>query len=102
MHRLDLSRATDTPIEPVDHDALVIGQVVRDLARTWQGPAVTLELTGALHGRWLIGTGISLATVRADALDYCRVLSGRQAEAPLETTGDPQAAAALAAARVPF
>jgi uncharacterized protein (TIGR03083 family) len=102
MHRLDLCRATNQPIEPAEHDALVVGQVVRDLARTWHGPAVTLELTGAVHDRWVIGTGTSAATVRADALDYCRILSGRGGDRPVEKTGDPDAATALTSARVEF
>jgi uncharacterized protein (TIGR03083 family) len=102
MHRLDLSRATTQPIEPAEHDPLVVGQVLRDLARTWHGPAVTLELTGAVHARWIIGTGTSMATVRADAVDCCRSLSGRRADRSVETTGDPAAIAAFAAARVEF
>jgi len=102
MHRLDLCRAIARPVEPTDHDAVVVGQVVRDLARTWHGPTVTLELTGPPRGQWIIGSGESAATLRADALDYCRVLSGRQSEGPLQTSGDAATATALAAVRVQF
>jgi hypothetical protein len=102
MHRLDLCHATARPIEPAEHDAMVVGQVVRDLARTWHGPTVTLELTGPDRGQWIIGSGQPVATLRADALDYCRILSGRQGEGPLQTAGDPAAATALTAARIDF
>jgi uncharacterized protein (TIGR03083 family) len=102
MHRLDLCQAIARPVEPAEHDAIVVGQVVRDLARTWHGPTVTLQLTGSLRGQWIIGSGESVATLRADAVDYCRILSGRQSEGPLQTAGNPEAAAALAAARVEF
>ena len=42
------------------------------------------------------------ATVKADAVDYLRALSGRNDHPDLQVTGDPTAEAAAAAARVIF
>jgi uncharacterized protein (TIGR03083 family) len=102
MHRLDLCRATGRPFAPSEQDAVAVEQVVRDLARAWQGPTVTLELTGHVEGQWIIGAGEPAATLSADALALCRLLSGRRSDEQWRATGDPAAARALAEARVAF
>jgi len=43
-----------------------------------------------------------VATVRADAVEYCRLLSGRTADPELAIDGDEAVRDALAAARVTF
>jgi uncharacterized protein (TIGR03083 family) len=102
MHRVDLARATGRPLPLGANDRVVVAQVVADLGRAWQGPAVLLELTGPAGGRWTLGQGAPVATVRADAVDYLRVLSGRNDPPALEVDGDHAAAAAVATARVVF
>jgi uncharacterized protein (TIGR03083 family) len=102
MHRVDLCHATARPFKPTDHDAVVVEQVIRDLARAWHGPTVTLELNGVVSGRWTIGSGGSVATLGVDALAFCRLLSGRRSDEQLRVSGDPAAATALADARVVF
>ena len=61
-----------------------------------------LELTGPAGGRWTLGQGAPVATVRADAVDYLRVLSGRNDPPALEVDGDQVMAAMVATARVVF
>jgi hypothetical protein len=75
---------------------------VRDLARGWQAPATTLALTGHGAGAWTLGTGTPRAAIEADAVEICRLLSGRPASPAIEATGDPRAVQSLLATRVPF
>ena len=102
MHRIDIARATGCPLMPTESDTLVVTQVVRDLARYWDGPPLVLQLTGEAGGSWLLGTGSPVATVRADAVEYCRLLSGRTADPEFAIDGDEAVRDALAAARVTF
>lgn len=52
MHRVDLALATGRPVETRGHERHIIEQVLRDLAREWDGPPVVLELTGVAGGSW--------------------------------------------------
>jgi uncharacterized protein (TIGR03083 family) len=88
MHRVDISRATDTPMAESTAEPEVVAQVVRDVARAWTGEPFTLELTGRVVGAWHIGSGgIDGRSVQFDAVDLCRALSGRTAPAAPPTTG---------------
>ena len=102
MHRVDTARATSRPAAPTAGDPDIVEQTVRDLARAWTGPAVVLELTGRGAGRWLVGRGDPVATVRADSVEYLRLLSGRPGRPTLEADGDPAVEQLLLAARVAF
>ena len=102
MHRLDIARAVGCQFETTFAGREVVQQVVRDLARHWDGPPLILHLTGPHGGAWALGTEAPITTVRADAVEYCRLLSGRSAD--LHTAGEtqPAAKAALERARVLF
>ncbi|MEY9845369.1 maleylpyruvate isomerase family mycothiol-dependent enzyme [Streptacidiphilus sp. MAP5-3] len=102
MHRIDISDATGT--EPVldGHDSEIMNQVLLDLALGWTGPSCLLELSGPAGGRYQLGSGPPLVTLRADALDFARHLAGRPSQGELTFEGDADAAEALAAARVVF
>lgn len=102
LHRVDLARATGRPPVLGGHDGRVVAQVVRDLDRAWAGPPAVLRLTGPAGGSWQLGTGDPVATVRADAVGYLRLLSGRAGGEEPVVDGDPAAAAAATAARVEF
>lgn len=102
MHRVDLAQATGRPLALGEHDGEVVSQVVRDVGRCWDEPSVLLELTGPAGGRWLLGDDAPAATVRADAVAYLRVVSGRNGHPALQADGDPPAIAAVAAARLVF
>jgi uncharacterized protein (TIGR03083 family) len=102
MHRVDLARATGRPLTLGANDQLIVAQVIADLGRTWEERPVLLELTGPAGGRWTLGSGTPVATVRADAVDYMRTLSGREPHPALEADGNQVAVAAVSAARVAF
>jgi uncharacterized protein (TIGR03083 family) len=102
MHRVDLARASGRRLVLGAHDRVVVAQVVAELARAWQGPPALLELTGPAGGRWTLGQRAPAATVRADAVDYLRALSGRNDHPALEVDGDQAVATVVAAARVVF
>jgi uncharacterized protein (TIGR03083 family) len=102
MHRVDLARATGRPVVLGGHDREIVAQVIADFGRAWEGPSVLLELTGPAGGRWALGQGSPVATVRADAIDYLRALSGRNDHPTLAVDGDLAATVAVTAARVVF
>ncbi|MEU0133527.1 maleylpyruvate isomerase family mycothiol-dependent enzyme [Streptomyces sp. NPDC006296] len=102
MHRVDLGDALGADLVLDGHDREIIDQVVLDLALTWTGPAVEIDLDGPAGGHRLLGIGTPAATLRADAVDFARHVSGRPTRGPLEVEGDPGARAALTAARVMF
>lgn len=54
MHRIDITHATGRTPTLGPHDALIVEQVIRDLALTWHGPSVALHLTGPAGGHWLL------------------------------------------------
>jgi hypothetical protein len=88
MHRSDVAEATGTDIElTADHD----GVLVADVAAEWasrHGQACQLTLTGPAGGSWSWGDGGD--AIEMDAVQFCRILSGRG-------SGD-----GLLAQRVPF
>ncbi|MFF4762025.1 maleylpyruvate isomerase family mycothiol-dependent enzyme [Streptomyces sp. NPDC001292] len=103
MHRVDLARATGQSLVVGEHDRLIVEQVIRDLALTWSGAPIGLELTGPAGGTWLIGSGEPASVVRADAVAYLRALAGRDPDVPLElVSGADTALAAARRARVVF
>jgi hypothetical protein len=87
MHRVDISRATGRPHElTAEHDGRLVADVVAEWARR-HGRPFTLHLTGPAGGSYASGTGEELTL---DAVEFCRILSGRE-----EGTG-------LLAQEVPF
>jgi uncharacterized protein (TIGR03083 family) len=103
MHRDDVCQATGKTFVLGGQDRVAVEQVIRDLDDQWSGPAVVLDLTGAVGGAWRLGAGQPVATVRAEAVEYMRTLAGRHDDPALEVvTGDPSARAAITAARVLF
>jgi hypothetical protein len=88
MHRNDIATATGVEFELTpEHD----GVLVADVAAEWaarHGQACTLVLSGPAGGSWAWGSGGP--TLESDAVEFCRVVSGRGA------------ADGLLATRVPF
>jgi uncharacterized protein (TIGR03083 family) len=97
MHRTDISAATGAPmVLTPDHDGVLLDDIVREWAERHGAPCV-LELTGPLQRRYAFGPGGEPAdghsvgpSYAMDAIEMCRVLSGRG-------TGD-----GLLQTRVPF
>ena len=106
MHRDDVCRAIDREFDAHPHDDEVVAQVMRDLDRDfWGGPAVVVELTGIAPGVWQIGSGTPETTIRADALEFMRLLAGRdRSDSPVVTlvAGDQSICDRVAETRVPF
>lgn len=74
MHRIDIAQATGVEMKPTaDHEGRIVDDVVREWASR-HGEPYALELSGPAGGRWgrVGGTPISM-----DALEFCRILSGR-------------------------
>lgn len=86
MHRIDIARATGMPMTiTADHEGVIVADVVRDW-RGRHGRPFSLELTGPAGGRWDAGGDEPLVL---DALEFCRVLSGRAPASGLLTTAVP-------------
>ncbi|MFF0815707.1 maleylpyruvate isomerase family mycothiol-dependent enzyme [Rhodococcus sp. NPDC003318] len=76
MHRVDLCRATDTPMTLTgDHDGRIVADVVREWAGR-HGRPFAVELTGPAGGVFASPTACS-ESISMDAVEFCRVLSGR-------------------------
>jgi uncharacterized protein (TIGR03083 family) len=102
MHRLDVALATGRDPVFAGHEKHIAAQVIRDLDAGWTGPAALLELSGPLGGRWIVGAGEPVATLRADGVTYMRQLSGRPVDAAPDVAGDPAVADRLCGAHVEF
>lgn len=75
MHRSDLADAVGTPMTLTsDHDGRLVADAVAEWARR-HGRAFTLHLTGPAGGRYRHGSGGEEITI--DAVEFCRILSGR-------------------------
>jgi uncharacterized protein (TIGR03083 family) len=75
MHRVDIARATgrELVLTP-DHDGRIVADVVAEWARA-HGQPYRLTLTGPAGGIWSTGTGGEEITL--DAIEFCRIASGR-------------------------
>lgn len=102
MHRIDVEQATGRPHAATRTEHDVVAEVVRDLATVWSGPATALSLTGPGGGAWQLGPGAATATLSADAVQTCRLLSGRDASPEVTVNGDPEAERHLLASRITF
>ncbi len=74
LHRVDIARATGWRLTLGAADT----RIVEDAVREWigrHGSAVDLTLTGPAGGRFTHGTGGPTLTL--DAVEFCRILSGR-------------------------
>lgn len=75
MHRMDVARATGRePVLTREHDGAIVGDVVAEWAAR-HGAAYHLTLTGPLGGTWSPRSGGEV--IELDAVDFCRILSGR-------------------------
>jgi uncharacterized protein (TIGR03083 family) len=75
MHRGDISRATGRELQLTSgHDGVLVADVVAEWARR-HGSPYRLRLTGPAGGEWTAGSGGE--EIEVDAVEFCRVLSGR-------------------------
>jgi hypothetical protein len=90
MHRADAARATDRPLDlSPSHDGRIVADVVGEWARRHGKPFV-LDLTGPAGGSYARDPEHPDAErIAADAVEFCRGLSGRGDPAGLLTTVVP-------------
>ena len=75
LHRMDIARATSRPpVLTPEHDGRLVDDVVREWART-HGQPFDLTLTGSAGGHWSAGASGEQLTL--DAVEFCRIVSGR-------------------------
>lgn len=74
MHRIDIARAVGRELSPGENDRRIVEDAVREWARRHQRP-VEVVLTGPAGGKFVQGSGGP--RIEMDALEFCRVLSGR-------------------------
>ena len=87
MHRVDVSRATGRDmVLTAEHDGVLVANVVDEWARRHNQP-FTLHLDGPAGGSWARGEGG--AELQLDAVEFCRILSGRAQGDGLLTTEVP-------------
>ncbi len=87
MHRGDVARAVgrELVLTP-DHDGVLVADVVAEWAQR-HGRPYRLRLTGPAGGEWSSGTDGE--ELEMDAVEFCRVLSGRGSAAGLLTSQVP-------------
>jgi uncharacterized protein (TIGR03083 family) len=87
MHRIDVCRATGAVLVLTpDHDGVLVADLVQEWAQR-HGQPYTLNLAGTAGGSWTVGTGAE--SIDLDAVEFCRVLSGRESGEGLLTTQVP-------------
>jgi uncharacterized protein (TIGR03083 family) len=87
MHRVDVCRATGRSVHlTAEHDGVLIADVVAEWAQR-HGRPYRLRLTGPAGGTW--SAGREGEELELDAVEFCRVLSGRGAGAGLLTEQVP-------------
>ena len=87
IHRVDISRAIGRDVAlSSDHDGRIVADVVAEWARR-HGQPFTLMLTGPAGDAFSAGAGGAEMTV--DAVEFCRILSGRARGAGLLATRVP-------------
>lgn len=87
MHRVDITRATGHPhVLTADHDGRIVAAVVAEWARR-HGQPFTLHLEGPAGATFTSAGGGE--TITLDAVEFCRILSGRAAGPGLLTQEVP-------------
>jgi len=77
MHRSDIVVATGRPMTlTAEHDGLLVADVAAEWAAR-HGQPCRVTLTGPAGGAWSFNGPAGAATLELDAVEFCRILSGR-------------------------
>jgi uncharacterized protein (TIGR03083 family) len=77
MHRVDLSRAIGRVFDvTAQHDGRIVADIIAEWATTHTDP-FTLKLTGPAGGTYVRHSADPGDSLEVDAIDCCRILSGR-------------------------
>ena len=75
MHRMDIAKAVNAqPVLTPEHDGVIVADVVAEWAER-HGRPYSLTLTGPAGGSWSHGSDGE--RIEMDAIEFCRVVSGR-------------------------
>lgn len=75
MHRVDIARATGAALELTpQHDGRLVADVVQEWAAAHRQP-YRLHLDGPAGGTWC--SGADGEAIEVDAVEFCRIMSGR-------------------------
>jgi uncharacterized protein (TIGR03083 family) len=89
MHRSDICLATGRQMHlTADHDGALIADVVAEWAER-HGQPYELTLTGPAGGTWSSGGDGQAEALELDAVEFCRIVSGRGSGAGLLATRVP-------------
>jgi uncharacterized protein (TIGR03083 family) len=89
MHRVDIARATGRSMTLTpEHDGAIVADVVQEWAGR-HGQPYRLTLSGPAGGVWASGAAGEPEQLTLDAVEFCRVLSGRADGAGLLATQVP-------------
>jgi uncharacterized protein (TIGR03083 family) len=86
MHRIDIARATNRELELGEPEQRIVADVVRQWARE-SGAAARLHLTGPAGGDFMTADNPA-ATITGDAVEFCRMLTGRADPSVMSVEGD--------------
>jgi uncharacterized protein (TIGR03083 family) len=77
MHRIDISRAIGRIFDATaEHDGRIVADIIAEWATTHSDP-FTIKLTGPAGGTYVRDTTRAGDCLEVDAIDCCRILSGR-------------------------
>lgn len=94
MHRVDITRATGVAMTlTAEHDGAIVADVAAEWARR-HGRPCALRLSGPAGGSWSWGEGVpgegepgeGRPAIELDAVEFCRIASGRSSGADLLDT----------------
>ncbi len=88
MHHIDICRATGQPFEPNQAEIRIAHDAIREWVQNTNAD-VTLALSDPAGGTFVRGSGAT--TITTDAIDFCRVIAGRQCDG-VKVEGDEIAA----------
>ena len=87
MHRVDISRAVDRPLQvTAEHDGRLVADVVAEWGRAHKQP-YRLVLSGPAGGTW--SQGVDGEEHALDAIEFARIMSGRASGTGLLTRTVP-------------
>jgi uncharacterized protein (TIGR03083 family) len=78
MHTVDIARAVN---QPINAELPVNGRVVADVVADWarrHGQPVDLVLSGPAGGHYRSAGGETVTPIEHDAIEFCRIVSGRE------------------------
>ena len=88
MHHIDIHTATGRAFQPNEAEVRIVHDAVREWAEQ-TGADMSLELSGPAGGTFVRRSGAT--TITADAIGFCRLISGRHYD-EVKVSGDEAAA----------